>query len=197
MQHFITKDNNKRQKISNPGKFNNYAAQNYVNNNLNITHELCSMINTYLFDEQKAKQEWKNKMAMTLSIIDKRYFMVPLYYFHNYIGNTKHKLIPCTECYINKLITNKNDTFSCITCELFQIQNGRYAGEVLINIDDYKYFDKICKGTPKITRILICSNKFMAENVLTISSGIITTKLTKFNINYEIQYKQPILKKIN
>jgi hypothetical protein len=50
--------------------------------------------------------------------------------------------------------------------------------------------------TSKIAKILINSDKFLAENVLTITSGIITTKLSKNITLYHIKYDPPKLKKI-
>ena len=194
--NWIKVDNNKRQKLSNETKFNDYSAQNYISNNLNICEELCKNINTFLFDKEKALKEWKSKMASTLSYIDKRHYLVPLYYFpHNY-NNTDFKLLPCTECYIHTLITNDTDPLNCIMCEMFQIQFGILVGEALMNINTFKYYGSIVQETPRIAKVLINSNKFLAENVLTITFGIITTKLTKYSTLYYIKYDPPKLKKI-
>ena len=196
MSNWIKVNNNKRQKLTNETKFNDYSAQNYISNNLIISEELCRNINTFLFDKEKALNEWKSKMASTLSYIDKRHYSVPLYYFPNNYNKTNFKLLPCTECYVHALITNDTDPINCITCEIFQIQNGILIGEALMNINSFKYYGSIVQETPRIAKILINSNKFLAENVLTITSGIITTKLTKNSTLYHIKYDPPKLKKI-
>jgi hypothetical protein len=193
MSNWIKVENNKRQKLSNERKFNSYSAQNYISNNLNICEELCKNINTFLFDKEKAFKEWKSKMARTLSHIDKRYYSVPLYYFPN---NPINKLLPCTECYVHALITNDTNPLNCITCEIFQMQYGILIGESILNIDSFKLYDANMPITSKIAKILINSDKFLAENVLTITSGSITTKLSKNITLYHIKYDLPKLKKI-
>lgn len=206
MSKWILTNGNKRQKTSNITKFNNYSAQNFINKELNINSDICSTINKFLFNEKIAKKEWKNKMSMSLSLIDKKHYWIPVYYFPNnfkiydpikgdYI--ISKQVIPCTECYLHAIITNDINPLECLTCELFQIQQGILISETIINIDHFKYYESIIKMTSKIARILIINNnKFMAENILTISSGIITTKLMKNGILYDIQYNKPQLKKI-
>lgn len=196
MSNWIKVDNNKRQKLSNERKFNDYSAQNYISNNLNICEELCKNINTFLFDKEKAFKEWKSKMARILSHIDKRHYVVPLYYFPNNYNGSINKMLPCTECYAHALITNEIDPLNCITCDLFQIQSGILVGEALLNFTSYRFYNAGIRETPTIAKILTNSNKFLAENVLTITSGIITTKLTENGTLYNIKYDPPKLKKI-
>lgn len=205
MLKWILTNNNKRQKISNSIKFNSYSAQNFINKELTLNSDICNTINIFLFDKQIAKKEWQNKINLSLSLINKRYCWVPIYYFPNNfklydrtIGNyiIMTPIMPCTECYIHAMLTNEIKPLECLTCELFQIQHGILIGEKIININHFKYYESIIKMVPKIARILINSDKFMAENVLTISCGIITTKLTKNSILYDIQFNKPQLKKI-
>ena len=190
------KVNNKRQKILNDKKFNNYSAQNYIYQNLNVCNEIGNIINSFLFNEEAAKKEWKNKMNLTLSYINKQYHWVPLYYFPNKYNNTHYTMMPCTDCYIYSIITKNTDPLNCINCEMFQIQNGIYIGEVLININNFKYYENISHNAPKIARIFINSDKYLAENILTIVFGIITTKLNKYGILYDIVHHPPQLKNI-
>lgn len=197
MSIWIKVNNNKRQKISTDGKFNNYSAQNYINKSLNMSHDIGNIINTFLFDEEAAKKEWKNKMNITLSSINKQYHWVPLYYFPNNYNDTHYKMIPCTDCYIHSVITKNTDPLNCITCEIFQIQNGILVGEGLMNINQFKYYESLFHNASKTARILINSDKYMAENVLTIVSGIVCTQLTKNKILYNIVYDPPQLKKID
>jgi hypothetical protein len=76
------------------------------------------------------------------------------------------------------------------------MQYGILIGESILNIDSFKLYDANMPITSKIAKILINSDKFLAENVLTITSGIITTKLSKNITLYHIKYDPPKLKKI-
>lgn len=190
---------NKKQKINNynPERFNNIAACNYINKSI-LPSEINKKIHSFLINEHYAKQEWKNKIASSLSLIDKCHHWVPVYYFNNGFHQTNIKIVPCTECYLNAFLTKKINPLICVTCEIFQLCNGILIGEREINIDYFNYYESIIPNCPKVARILLQSNKFMAENVLEVlSSGIISTKLEKNQITYHILYNPPLLKKTN
>lgn len=177
-------------------KFNNNAGLDFINK-LCTNLDLGNIIKDFLYNEQFAKNNWQNKINLSLSKINKNYYWVPIYYFPYKFNNILNTLLPCTECYINKFISNKPYIYDCITCEMFQLQNGIYMDELLINIDEFIYFENLIRILPKIVLALIQSDTFLAKSALTNVNGIITTKFTKEMLNYNILYNMPLLKKIN
>ncbi len=175
-------------------KLNNYYSQDYVNKHFIISKELCNEINSYLFDEEHAKKEWKKKMSITLSLINKRHYWVPSYYFPNSYKKSNHKIIPCTECYVQAFITNTIDSSNCISCELLQLQDGIPYGKNLLNIRNYTYYDSLCKNSPTIARLLLSSDKLTAEYSLQIISGVIVSNPVKQKMCELIRQKKYKLK---
>ena len=154
-------------------RFNNISAINSLNN-FNIPADISSSIKTFLIDEEKSKKEWKNRMLESLNIIDKHHKEVPCYSFLYNYNSTNLCIVPCTECYLHSVLTGTIDKENCISCELFQLNNGLYCGLVDFNINDFHFYEPILKTCPIFARIIFQSNIHIAKNILIVPmNGII------------------------
>lgn len=158
-------------------RFNNISAINSLNN-FNIPIDISSSIKSFLFDEEKAKKQWKNRMLESLSILDKHCKEVPCYLFLDDYDFTDLHIVPCTECYLHSVLTGTVDKENCISCDIFQMKDGFYCGLVEFNINDYYFYESILKTCPKFARIIFQSNIYIAKNILIVPmNGIIMPML--------------------
>jgi hypothetical protein len=154
-------------------RFNNISAINSLNN-FNIPIDISLSIKSFLFDKEKSKNQWKNRISESLSIIDKYCKEVPCYLFLDNYDSTDLCLVPCTECYLYSVLTGTIDKENCISCDVFQMKNGFYCGLVEFNIYDFNYYEPILKICPRFARIIFQSNIYIAKNILIVPmNGII------------------------